>query len=222
MKIECPQCQSHYEIDSEYIGKRIQCPNCENSFDVENPNLIACPDCFSKISPRANSCPRCGKVLRKLKLDNNTDEEIIAEYNPSPLNYLGAIIVSIATTLFLIFSQILYFLNTFSYFSSWIGLLHFLPLLITMIYIIIAIQLSSYTLTTKRLISRKGFFSSKQTNIFLKDVNNYEFSQRLGQALLNLGDIIVETSSKKIYVIGVSNPEAIAKQINEMCLRNKK
>ena len=113
MKIECPHCGGHYDVDPQYIGQTLKCPDCGNEIEVNNPNLIPCPDCFVPISRRANCCPHCGAVLKApemttIRLENQTSstdfasEKEVMVCHPGAMNYLWAIILGIITLPFII------------------------------------------------------------------------------------------------------------------------
>ena len=109
MKVTCSHCHGKYDVDYQYAGQQIKCPICENNIDVINENLEPCPDCYSLISKRALTCPKCGAPLRQQTYApseasstnaSRTDissEVSIAVYHPSALNYFWGIILGLIT-----------------------------------------------------------------------------------------------------------------------------
>lgn len=68
MKISCPTCGKHLEIED---TGRYQCPACNTVFDVERedtaqvPGLATCPYCKGAVSPDARKCPHCGEWIKE-------------------------------------------------------------------------------------------------------------------------------------------------------------
>lgn len=75
MKVACPNCRQHYEVEDSEAGKLFDCPSCKQRFQAfplaankvfpsfdekSNTKLMECPDCGKMISCRARWCPHCG------------------------------------------------------------------------------------------------------------------------------------------------------------------
>lgn len=85
MKVICPHCQQHYELDEYYAGKMVNCDVCGSCFTVpdeantpsetpesqliEEPvsesapeaDSLRCPFCGGKLFPGAKKCRHCGE-----------------------------------------------------------------------------------------------------------------------------------------------------------------
>lgn len=105
MKIECPHCEQHYEIDDEYIGQIIECQKCKQEFVAEplpvpvvaepprtskrgkgsdvkagiTPANKKCPFCRGDVAADAQKCCHCGEwIVEKAHNDQkNTDKNEI-------------------------------------------------------------------------------------------------------------------------------------------------
>lgn len=207
MKILCPHCAVKYEVDNQYVGQQINCPDCKNSFEVVNSNLFPCPDCFSLISKRAATCPKCGAPLREQECISSisakddsgkydiSQEKKIEVFHPSPMNYLLTIILGIITIpLFLIGVMIL-------------------------LYVIIEISCTSYELTTHRIIVRRGWITKLQNEIWIRDIRGVNLFQGFWQRIIGVGNIEIGTaasSGTEISIIGIAKPSEVIDKINSL------
>lgn len=205
MKIECPHCGGHYDVEPQYIGQTLKCIDCENEFEVNNPNLIPCPDCFAPISRRASCCPHCGAVLKapemaKIRQENQTctadfaSEKEVMLCRPSAMNYLWAIILGIVTCLIIIGIFIL-------------------------LYVWIEMHYTTYRITTLRIIVRRGWIGKLQNEIWIKDMRAVNLVQGIWQRFLGVGNILIgsaATAGTEISMIGISNPQKVVDTINSL------
>jgi hypothetical protein len=76
LKSNCPHCGGPIEYDHEGIGQTIDCPHCGQPFELKRSTaspkqpaskLRRCFDCGNDVSVNAESCPKCGCVLKKKK-----------------------------------------------------------------------------------------------------------------------------------------------------------
>ena len=196
MKAACPHCGKEQEAYPKDIGRKIECSACGETFEIVNPNLVPCPDCFSPISRRAAVCPKCGAVLSKdgVTQPDSADEKVCAVFHPSAINYLGLILLGILT----------------------------IPLvigLILLLAVIIVIKCTSYELTTRRIIVRKGLIAKYQDEIWIKDMRAVNLKQGVWQRIFGIGDIEIGTAASagtEIRIAGISNPSEIVKKINSL------
>lgn len=207
MKIQCPHCERYYAVEQQYIGQKLKCPDCRNEFEVTNPNLIPCPDCFTQISKRAQSCPRCGAVLssaiqspdkRSSTVEQNDDisnESEIMVCHPSTMNYLWEIILGVITIpVFLI------------------GLL-------ILLYVWIEINYTSYTITTMRIIVKRGWIAKLQNEVWIKDMRAVNLIQGMWQRIIGVGNVSIGTAATagtEICIVGIVNPQTVVDRINSL------
>ena len=198
MKVTCPHCGEEQDAVREDIGRKVECSACRETFEIVNPNLVPCPDCFSPISRRAAVCPKCGAVLSKEGITqpggDGADEKVCAVFHPSAINYLGLILLGILT----------------------------IPLvigLILLLAVIVVIKCTSYELTTRRIIVRKGLIAKYQDEIWIKDMRAVNLKQGVWQRIFGIGDIEIGTAASagtEIRIAGIANPSEIVKKINSL------
>ena len=204
MKTKCPHCNGKYDVDHRSIGQQVKCPDCKNLFEIENDNLYPCPDCFSLISKRASLCPKCGAPLNKQSAspaycqdapDDISAEQAVEVYHPSPMSYFWIIIFGVITIpVFLIGVAIL-------------------------LYVVIEVTCTSYELTTRRIIVRKGWISKSQNEIWIKDIRGVNLVQSIWQRIIGVGDIGIGTAASagiEISISGVANPAGVVAEIDSL------
>jgi len=76
-----------------------------------------------------------------------------------------------------------------------------------------------FTVTTQRIIVRKGIISRFTSEIRLRDIRNIRLQQSITQRLFSLGDIYIAsagTSGVEIVFLGISSPKKWKDKINEL------
>lgn len=74
MKISCPHCGQHFDVEEADFGKEADCTNCGKRFILQrsaeqpvpaqqSPVSVACPYCGGEISPGVKKCRHCGEWL---------------------------------------------------------------------------------------------------------------------------------------------------------------
>ena len=104
MKILCPKCNQHYDVEESLRGMDVSCQKCGEKFYIPLPETfeeekivvkrntaekpeetIRCPSCGEKILAIAKKCRFCGEILKKTKLESDSGESSerkILEDNP--------------------------------------------------------------------------------------------------------------------------------------------
>jgi len=206
MQADCPHCGGHYDVDPIYLGHRVQCPDCENKFEFVNPNLAPCPDCLATISKRAQVCPHCGAVFGRQSLsadrtnmavtrDDISAEKEIMVIHASAMNYLWGIVLGVITIpLFLIGVLIL-------------------------LYVWVNIRYTTYTITSLRIIVRRGWIGKVQNEIWIKDMRGANLIQGVWQRMIGVGNISIGTAATaetEICMIGIAKPQVVIDKINSL------
>ena len=197
MEIKCPHCGGQYEVDRQLSGQNVKCPKCANMFEAANIRLFPCPDCGESISRRASVCPKCGAPLSGNASGGAPSGELEEEkrlevYHPSAMNYLWLIILGVL-------------------------LLPVLVGLFILLVILIEIKCTSYELTTRRIIIRKGLISKNQNEIWIKDMRAVNFVQSVWQRIIGVGDIAIGTAASagtEINIMRIADPAKVVSRIN--------
>ena len=64
MKISCPHCGQHFEVDKGFAGRSVECSSCGREFTITAPEPTKrCPMCGEEILAVAKKCKHCGEYL---------------------------------------------------------------------------------------------------------------------------------------------------------------
>lgn len=80
----------------------------------------------------------------------------------------------------------------------------------------------SWSVTSERLIERRGMIASRERHMELADIRSVEIDRRAWQKLLGLGDVIVASAASAEFSIrlnSVGDPHAIAEKIRQARLK---
>jgi len=80
----------------------------------------------------------------------------------------------------------------------------------------------SWSVTSERLIERRGMLASRERHMELADIRSVEIDRRAWQKLFGLGDVIVASAASAEFSIrlnGVPDPLAIAEKIRQARLK---
>lgn len=198
MNIECPSCQSQYEVDDSFIGEKVECEECKTSWIVKKE--------IKKRSPPPKK---------------TEGENIIITVYPHLSAYIGSFIGAIIFSLILIVVWVILSLANPKNLPPEIYLLMSpVLLIITVLFLnpILKIKTTKYEITTQRVISSVGVLSKSKTFVDSKNINYIDVNKRLSQRIFGTGDIILSTSSGAVALIGVKNPENIVSIIKKNLL----
>lgn len=81
---------------------------------------------------------------------------------------------------------------------------------------------SSWSLTSDRLIERRGTLTTRRREMELADVRSIEVDRSLGQKLLGLGTVTVASAASAEFLIrmnDVPNPEQLAEMLRQARLK---
>lgn len=121
MKISCPKCKQHYDVEESLQGMDVSCPKCGETFYIPLPETfeeekiivkgntakdpdatIRCPSCGEKILAIAKKCRFCGEILKKTNQESNSEESSerkILEDNPHRKSVIKIYILGIMSLL---------------------------------------------------------------------------------------------------------------------------
>ncbi len=94
-------------------------------------------------------------------------------------------------------------------------------LLIVLLAVIVH-RSTSWSLTSERLIERRGFLSQTRLEIELVDIRSVEVSRTFFQRMIGIGNVTVSSAASADFLIrmlNVSDPEGIAETVRRARLR---
>jgi len=80
----------------------------------------------------------------------------------------------------------------------------------------------SWSLTSERLIERRGILASRRREIELADIRSVEVDRRVLQRLTGLGNVTVASAASADFLVrleDIPNPDAIAEQLRQARLK---
>ncbi|HUA33978.1 MAG TPA: PH domain-containing protein [Candidatus Binataceae bacterium] len=176
---------------------------------------MRCPQCGSELAAGAAFCSRCGTRLYVPK-PADVREYALAKLRPSAWQFahafvLGAIIIGGG-------SFIVY--NNHDAWRPGFALVAFGILVIT--FAVIAVRAVSWSITSDRVIERRGYLASRRREMELADIRSVEVDRRILQRLLGLGNVTIASAASADFAIqlrDIYDPEAAAETIRKARLK---
>jgi len=81
---------------------------------------------------------------------------------------------------------------------------------------------TSWSLTSERLIERRGFLSTRRRELELADIRSVEVNRHFLQRLFGLGDVVVASAASTDFLIrleAIPDPEAVAETVRQARLK---
>jgi len=161
--------------------------------------------------------------------NKNTDERVVANIWPHPIVFLKVIL---ACLVLFIMPVLLAYLINYSYpqimenrslliFLSLAGFAYYLFILMFTLFIWMTNYLSVWTITTRRIISRKqnGLFSRTVSELELYRVQDITSEQKgFWPTVLNYGDLYIQTAGEEERFVfkNFANPTGISRIIQKL------
>lgn len=174
---------------------------------------MRCQQCGLESAAGAAFCARCGTRLMSPRPEARR-EYAVTRIRPSWWRFGGAIILALMLAAA----------------AAWL-LAHRQPrpaailvvvALILAVFTAITRRSLSWSITSERLIERRGLIASRRRELELADIRSVEVEQRLFQRLLGLGSVMVASAASADFMIrleGVRDPEAIADTLRKARLK---
>ena len=86
----------------------------------------------------------------------------------------------------------------------------------------LARRYTSWSLTSDRLIERRGFLASRRREMELADVRSIEVTQSIRQRLLGLGNVMIASAASAEFLIklmDIPDPEKVAEMLRQARLK---
>jgi len=103
MIIYCPHCHQDFEVEINWIGKKVNCTNCDRDFTVSKP--VICPACKTPNPITTPDCLNCQNPLRSrghLPVSPNSKhyEDLFVEKNGLGLRFWSLLPLEVILVLF--------------------------------------------------------------------------------------------------------------------------
>jgi uncharacterized membrane protein YdbT with pleckstrin-like domain len=187
--------------------------------------LTNCPDCGREISTAAPACPNCGRpnapAVAPPQAPVVTAEEKLWHASPSWLLLLGKIIwlaiVAIGLPALLAYANGRWITDLQAVRILWYAIaVVILWRVIIMLFAWARIRSTMYTVTNQRVIIETGIAEKKVEDIDLRYIDETNFSQRILERMLGIGNVMIVSSDKVAprYVLhGIPAPRELRELI---------
>lgn len=176
---------------------------------------MRCGQCGAETVQGATFCSRCGtRVLQPRPAA--VREYALSRILPSWWHYTREITLAVA-----IFLGGAYCLGS-RHVDTRFGLALVIVAAAVFGMIVLARRSTSWSLTSDRLIERRGTFSNRRREMELADVRSIEVLQSFLQRMLGLGDVSIASAASaefRIRLMNIPNPEEVAEMLRQARLK---
>jgi uncharacterized membrane protein YdbT with pleckstrin-like domain len=176
---------------------------------------MRCPQCGTEAQQGAAFCSRCGTRLYAPK-PADVREYMLARVRPSLWYYANSFLVGgalIAAGAYMLWVNHDLWQAGFGLTS--VGALIFIAAIATS-------RAVSWSVTSDRIIERRGILSSRRREMELADIRSVEVNKRFAQRLLGLGDVSIASAASADFTIhlhDISGPDAFAETVRKARLK---
>jgi membrane protein YdbS with pleckstrin-like domain len=196
---------------------------------------MQCPRCSAEVDPQAKFCPSCGAALAEGEApagraaglaprqgESVEDERELWEGGYSPKAMVGVWVLLAIVSVAIVILAIMLSAGTLG-----VGAPVVVPVAVGIVVVMWLVGLAvmlvrkwsmRYTVTTQRLIHRRGILSRTTDRIELIDVDDITFRQGLVERMVGVGTIEVSSSDvthPKLALLGIDDVQRIADVIDD-------
>lgn len=205
---QCPHCHSNIQIDDSVIGEKVDCPKCDGSFRPEIP-----------AAKQVDADPEADQEEAVFK--SADDESTLGEIHPAVFRrhffaslFCWVLLVGgIAGIGFGVMTGFDLGLGLGAIVAGGIAIL--IPIFFLLKWFIIS-RTTKLTLTTERILFRKGIFKRSTSEVRYVDIRNIAIDQSFRERLLRFGDLGISSSGQddmEIVIGDIPNPTKVAELI---------
>jgi membrane protein YdbS with pleckstrin-like domain len=176
---------------------------------------MRCPQCGCEAIQGATFCSRCGTRLFSPRPAAQREYALV-RILPSWWHFLREIILAVGLAgggLFILFASNVDF-------RVGLGLIAAAVLIVTLATL--HRRYTSWSLTSDRLIERRGFLASHRREMELADVRSIEVDRSLSQRLLGIGNVMIASAASADFMVklwDVPDPERVAELLRQARLK---
>jgi membrane protein YdbS with pleckstrin-like domain len=176
---------------------------------------MRCPQCGFEAIANAAFCSRCGSRIMTPRPETK-HEYALTRILPSWWHFAGWL-----TLVAMIFAAGLYKIAAPQN-DRRVGLMLIASAAAIMSVVHIARRFTSWSLTSDRLIERRGLLSSRRREMELADVRSIEVNRSLMQRVIGLGDVGIASAASADFMIrmlDIPDPERVAEILRQARLK---
>jgi membrane protein YdbS with pleckstrin-like domain len=176
---------------------------------------MRCPQCGFEAVQGATFCSRCGGRLFSPRPALQREYALV-RILPSWWHFMRQIILAVGLAcggLFILFG------SQFD-FRAGLGLIAGAVLMVTLA--MLHRRYTSWSLTSDRLIERRGLLASHRREMELADVRSIEVNRSFSQRVLGIGNVMIASAASGDFMIGlwdVPDPERVAEMLRQARLK---
>jgi uncharacterized membrane protein YdbT with pleckstrin-like domain len=176
---------------------------------------MRCPQCGNDLAAGATFCSRCGTRVYAPK-PADVREYALAKLRPSAWQFAHAFILGVIVIgggAFIVYNNHDMWRPGFALIA--VGIL-------ILIFAIFAARAVSWSITSDRVIERRGYLASRRREMELADIRSVEVDRRILQRLLGLGNVTIASAASADYAIqlrDIYDPEGAAETIRKARLK---
>ena len=181
---------------------------------------MRCPQCGTEAAQGAAFCPRCGTRLM-MPHPETRHEYALTRILPSWWHFAGELFITFAIAAVGVYN-IAAPHNTAPHANVALGLLLIAGAAALFGLANLRRHYTSWSLTSDRLIERRGFLATHRREMELSDVRSIEVDRSLMQRMLGLGNVTIASAASADFVIRLHNipdPERVAEILRQARLK---
>lgn len=206
---QCPHCHSNVRIDDSVIGEKVDCPKCEGSFRPEVP--VA-----NQVAPNSDASQEEPPVFKSADDESTLEEIHPAVFRRHFFTSLFCWLLLLGGIGGIVFGAMTGFDPRFGLGSIVAGGIILLIALFFLVKWFIVSRTTQLTLTTERVLFRRGIFTRKTSEVRYADIRNITVDQTFRERLFRFGDLAISSSGQddmEIVIDDIPNPTKVAELI---------